>query len=102
MDGSSKGLVGRIVIDLRHEHIGTVVDVIFDDDSSDQPSVAVVDPGVLRSSRYVPISEYSRTGDGRLVVPYTAEQVKSGPKAGRDHVLTGDIRHAMDEHYRAD
>lgn len=100
MNNSSElNLVGRIVIDLRHEPIGKVVDVIFEDDAPADPRYAVVQTGLLKTGRYVPVNEFSRTGDGRIVVPFEAEKVKSGPKAPKDHIVSHDLEHQMVEHY---
>ena len=99
---SESSLVGRMVIDLRHEPIGKVVDVIFEDGAAADPRYAVVQTGVLRTSRYVPVREFSRTGDGRIVVPFDAEKVKSGPKAAKDHIVSNDLEHRMAEHYGID
>jgi hypothetical protein len=97
-DSSDGGLVGRIVIDLRHEPIGKVVDVIFEEAGSG-PKLAVVDPGLFRSSRYVPLDKYGRTGDGRIVLPYEADLVRSAPKAPKEHIVTRELEDRLAEHY---
>lgn len=101
-NSSESNLVGRIVIDLRHEPIGKVVDVIFEDDAPADPRYAVVQTGLLKGSRYVPVTEFSRTGDGKIVVPYEVEKVKSGPKAAKDHIVSHDLEDQMVQHYGLD
>lgn len=100
-NSSDGGLVGRIVVDLRHEPIGKVVDVIFEDTGSD-PKLAVVDPGLFRSSRYVPLARFARTGDGRIVLPYAADVVRSAPKAPREHIVTRELEDRVADHYPDD
>ena len=92
------GLVGRIVVDLRHEPIGKVVDVIFEESGSD-PKLGVIDPGLFRSSRYVPLARFGRTGDGRIVVPYEADLVRSAPKAPKEHIVTRELEDRLADHY---
>lgn len=93
---SNSGLVGRIVIDPRHEPIGRVVDVIFEDPD---PGIAVVDPGLFRASRFVPMRRFGRTGDGRIVVPFEAERVRGAPKAPKEHIVTRELRDRLEDHY---
>jgi uncharacterized protein YrrD len=97
-DSSDSGLVGRIVIDVRHEPIGKVIDVIFEDAGSD-PRVAVVDTGLFRSGRYVPLDRFGRTGDGRIVLPYPADHVRRGPKAPKHHIVTRELEDRLADHY---
>ncbi|MDH3250059.1 MAG: PRC-barrel domain-containing protein [Acidimicrobiia bacterium] len=101
INSSDSGLVGRIVVDLRHEPIGKVVDVIFEDSGS-APKVGVVDPGLFRSSRYVPLARFGRTGDGRIVLPFEAEVVRSAPKAPKEHIVTPELEDLLADHYPAD
>ncbi len=100
-DSSDSGLVGRIVVDLRHEPIGKVVDVIFEDAGPD-PKLAVIDPGLFRSSRYVPLARFGRTGDGRIVLPFEADVVLSGPKAPKEHIVTRELEDRVADHYPSD
>jgi hypothetical protein len=100
-DSSDNGLVGRIVVDLRHEPIGKVIDVIFEDAGSD-PKLAVVDPGFLRSGRYVPLDRFGRTGDGRIVVPFEADVVRRAPRAPKEHIVTRELEDRLADHYPAD
>lgn len=97
-NSSEGGLVGRIVVDLRHEPIGKVVDVIFEDAGSD-PKLAVIDPGLFRSSRYVPLDGFGRTGDGKIVLPYEAGVVRSAPKAPKEHILTRELEDRLADHF---
>ena len=95
---SDSGLVGRIVVDLRHEPVGKVVDVIFEDAGSD-PKLGVIDTGLFRSSRYVPLERFGRTGDGRIVLPYEAAVIRRGPKAPKEHIVTRELEDRLAEHY---
>ncbi len=97
---SDSGLVGRIVIDLRHEPIGKVVDVIFED-AGPAARFAVVDPGPFRASRYVPIDRFGRTGDGRIVLPFEAERVRTAPKAPKEHIVTRELQDRLADHYNS-
>ena len=97
-NSSDSGLLGRIVVDLRHEPIGRVVDVIFEESGSG-PKVGVIDPGLFRSSRYVPLARFGRTGDGRIVLPYEAGVVRSAPKAPKEHIVTRELEDRLADHY---
>lgn len=100
-NSSDSGFVGRIVVDLRHEPIGKVVDVIFEDAGA-HPKLAVVDPGLFRSSRYVPLARFGRTGDGRIVLPFEADVVRSAPKAPKEHIVTQELEDRLADHYPPD
>lgn len=99
MTGTNTWL-GREIVDLRHEPIGKVVDVLYNDSGGgDQPELAIVNPGLFKSAYCVPVTEHARTGTGEIVVPFEASKVKQSPKAPKDHVLTVDIREAIASHY---
>lgn len=80
---------GCTLVDEDGERIGDISDVIFGATST-TPEWLVVDPGMLRSERYVPASGSRRTARGDVVVPFRAHTVKSSPKADRRHILTRD------------
>ena len=90
--------VGHTVIDQHHERVGKVTDVIFDD-RRDRADWLIVDPGVFRAERVVPV-EGSYTSDaGAIVVPYDKRWVMSAGKAPGHHVLTELETRQLDAHY---
>jgi len=90
-------LTGHPVLDDQHEKVGTVKDVVYDE--SGTPRWAVVDPGPLRSEKFVPVEGSYMTESGELVIPYAKDQVKHAPKAPRDHVLDRRTEHVLEDHY---
>jgi hypothetical protein len=93
---------GHEVLDEHSQHIGQVTDVFYDQETVDvlpAPTWLVVDPGVLRSSHYVPVAGCYRTEEGAIVVPWDKEWVKSSTKATGDHVLTQEEREQLRSHY---
>jgi len=90
-------LTGHVVVDDHHQKIGTVSDVIYDDRGDAR--WAVVDPGPLRSEKFVPVDGSYVTEGGEVVIPYGKEQVKHAPKAGRDHVLDSRTASELEQHY---
>ena len=90
-------LTGHAVLDDQHEKVGTVKDVVYDE--SGTARWAVVDPGPLRSEKFVPVEGSYMTESGELVIPYAKDQVKHAPKAPRDHVLDRQTEHVLEEHY---
>lgn len=89
---------------LQDEHgtpLGAVSDVIYEGATS-EPTWLVVKPGLLRAEHYVPARGAYQTDDRRLVVPFTADQVKSAPKAKGDHVLNNEVRSLLAQHYHLD
>jgi hypothetical protein len=90
-------LTGHQVVDDHHERVGTVRDVLYDD--SGEPRWAVVDPGVMRAEKFVPVEGSYLTEEGELVIPYGKDQVKQSPKAPRNHVLDSHTELVLEEHY---
>jgi hypothetical protein len=90
-------LTGHVVVDDHHEKVGTVSDVLYDDGG--EPRWAVVDPGVMRPEKFVPVEGSYVTDDGEMVIPYGKDQVKHSPKAPRDHVLDSRTEFVLEEHY---
>lgn len=86
------------VLDPSGEVIGTVEDVIFDEGTG-SPRWAVVKPGVLHRSHYVPLAGAQRNDDGDVLVPYPANVVTSAPAASSEHVLSPADEVALEEHY---
>ena len=58
-----------------------------------------MDPGPLRAEKFVPVEGAYVTESGEMVIPYDKNQVKSAPKAPRDHVLDSQTEGALEEHY---
>lgn len=88
---------GSKLLDEHGSRIGTISDVVFEE--FDDPAWLVVKPGLFRAEHFVPTEGAYRTENGNVVVPYSAEQVRSAPKAKRDHVLAGSDRVRAVEHY---
>jgi len=88
---------GREALDDNLEKIGTVTDVLYDQEG--EARWAVVNPGLLHRERYVPVEGSFTTDDGQVVVPYSKDTVKSARAAGRDHVLDPVVERALEEHY---
>ena len=93
-------LTGHVVVDDHHQKVGTVSDVLYDDRG--EPRWAVVDPGPLRSEKFVPVEGSYVTERGDVVIPYGKDQVKHAPKAGRDHVMDSRMDSVLAKHYEVD
>ena len=90
-------LTGHPVFDQHHDKVGTVSDVVYDD--TGEPKWAIVDPGPLRPEKFVPVEGAYTTNEGDFVLPYDKSQVKSSPKASRDHVLDPEAERELTRHY---
>lgn len=88
---------GHDVVDSDYRLIGTIDDVMYD--QSGEPTWAVVNLGLLKSSHYLPVTSGYLAEDGKFVVPYDKRTVKSAPKAQRDHVLAPEVEAKLQEHY---
>lgn len=95
--GTPPNLTGHAVVDDRHQKVGTVSDVLYDETGSAR--WAVIDPGPLRSEKFVPVEGAYITETGEVVIPYGKDQVKHAPKAGRDHVLDSQTEMELEDHY---
>jgi len=95
--GATTSLTGHPVLDDHHTKVGTISDVVYDESGS--PRWAVVDPGPLRSEKFVPVEGSYLTESGEIVIPYGKDQVKHAPKAPRDHILDRETEHVLEEHY---
>ncbi len=89
---------GQDVIDEEGNKLGTVTDVVSDS-STLEPQWLVVDVGVMKGDRYVPVPGSYRSTKGHIVVPYTRQIVTHAPKAHRDHVPTIESERELREHY---
>jgi hypothetical protein len=98
-DDTHLGLTGHTVVDAALTKVGTVTDVLFDDDRAEAPRWAVVKTGLLGGEHLVPLDDSYVDQDGRLVVSPMKRDIKRAPKVGRDHVLTLRTRYELHEHY---
>jgi sporulation protein YlmC with PRC-barrel domain len=89
---------GHEVVGADGEVIGTVSDVFYDD-HVDRPKWLVVDPGLLRKERLVPIEGSYESDDGRLVLPYDKKWVKDGPTVSSDHYPDPATTQLAERHY---
>ena len=96
-DAEPTNLTGHAVLDDHHHKVGTISDVLYDE--SGVPRWAVVDPGVMRAEKFVPVAGAYVTDRGEMVIPYAKEQVKQAPKAPRDHVLDSMTEGVLEQHY---
>jgi PRC-barrel domain len=87
---------GHRVLDESGRPIGRISDVVYDDRS---PRWLVVDVGFFGVSHYAPAAATFQTIDGDVVAPFTKDDVKTAPKAHRDHVLTRELEAKIADHY---
>lgn len=92
--------LGKDVIDEQGTKIGTVTDVLPDDETG-EPAWVVVSIGVLRSEHFVPLGAAYQSEQGRLVLPFDRDMVKHSPRAKRDHVLERATAEELRRYYRA-
>jgi sporulation protein YlmC with PRC-barrel domain len=92
---------GHQVVGSDGEIIGTVSDVFYDDHVNG-PKWLVVDPGLFRRERLVPIEGSYETDDGRLVLPYDKKWVKHGPTVSGDHYPDAASTRRAEAHYHAE
>jgi hypothetical protein len=90
-------LTGHPVLDDHHNKVGMVSDVLYDDRG--EARWAVVDPGMMRAEKFVPVQGAYLTESGEMVIPYAKDQVKQAPKAPRDHVLDSRTEIELTRHY---
>ena len=88
---------GRPVLDERGIALGSISDVVYDDGG--RPEYLVVDPGIFRSSHYVPVQGSHATAHGEVVVPWDKFWFKQAPKASGQHLLSTLDRHMLEVHY---
>lgn len=95
------GWVGQMVTDEQHRKIGKVVDVLYEDDTSNTPDWAIVRVG-LRSDHFLPLDNAYRTRDERVVVPYDPTTVKRAPRAPKEHIFPVGVKEEALAHYGMD
>lgn len=96
--GHQPQFLGHQVVDPSGEVVGTIEDVLFDR-HTDAPKWAVVNPGTLHRSHYVPLTGAQRNDDGDVAVPYSKDLIRQAPAASDEHVLTEEDEQALQDHY---
>jgi sporulation protein YlmC with PRC-barrel domain len=89
---------GHDVIDPHGAPVGTVKHVIYDDQGVDAEYL-VVDPGPLRSARYVPVAGSYFAVTDRIVVPWDKVWIRRAPKATGSQDLSLFDRRTLEVHY---
>lgn len=89
---------GHEVIDVDGDVIGHVSDVLYDDHVGG-PKWLVVDPGIFRKERLVPIEGSYETDDGKIVIPFDKRWVKEGPTVNHEHYPDSATTKLADQHY---
>ena len=88
---------GHDVVDPDHRLIGTISDVLYDQQG--EPEWAVVDLGLLRSAHYLPVAAGYMSESGEFVVPFDKRIVKGAAKADRRHFLDSATEGDLLRHY---
>ncbi|MCB1002211.1 MAG: PRC-barrel domain-containing protein [Acidimicrobiales bacterium] len=91
---------GHQVIDEHGEPVGTVSDVFYDDETSTEPTWLVVDPGVFRKERLVPIAGSYETDEGKIVVPFDRKWIKQAPVVDAHHYPDDAARQHAEQHFQ--
>jgi hypothetical protein len=90
-------LTGHDVVDDQLTKVGTVTDVLSDEQST--PRWAVVKTGVFGGERFVPLERSYLDTDGRLVVPISKGDIKRAPRVRGDHVMTTEVQRELRDYY---
>jgi hypothetical protein len=98
-DSHEPRMVGHRMVSEQGAVIGRVNDVLVDD-TAVSDAWAIVDPGLMRPERFVPLAAAYVADDGDVVVPYDKNTVKHAPRAD-DHVLTPAVREELAAYYGA-
>ena len=87
------------VVDETDHKIG-VLEAVYVDTATDQPSMATVRTGMPTRHRlvFVPVGEVT-AGPGYVRVPFTKSLVKSAPSIGTDDILPAEEEEAIFQHY---
>lgn len=88
---------GHDVVDPDRRLIGTISDVLYDEQGAAE--WAVVDLGLLRSAHYLPVAAGYMSESGEFVVPFDKRVVKGAPKADRRHVVDASVEGELLRHY---
>ena len=89
---------GHQVVDQHGDVVGTVSDVFYDD-ARNEPTWLVVDPGLLRKERLVPVDGSYEAEDGRIIVPFDREWIKQAPAVDGRHYPDRTIRQHAAQHF---
>lgn len=92
---------GHDVIDRDGETVGTVSDVFYEDGATD-PSWLVVDPGVFRKERLVPVEGSYETREGKIMVPFDKNWIKDAPKVDGSTYPDLSLRQQSAQHFGLD
>jgi hypothetical protein len=95
---TSPGLNDAPVVDIGHQLVGRVTDVLFDDREF-APRWAVVKTGLFGGEHFVPLHNSYVDEAGRLVVPFDKMSIKHAPKTRGDHVLSPEIAKELRDYY---
>ncbi len=87
------------VVDQAGHKIGTVSDVVSDV-ATLEPLWLIVDVGLMKSRHYLPADSAHQTAEGRLVIPFDKDTVKTASKPNKGHVLSAEDERDLREHYR--
>ncbi|PZS14474.1 MAG: hypothetical protein DLM57_14475 [Pseudonocardiales bacterium] len=91
-------LDGADVVNDLDEQLGTVVG-LFVDDESETPTWVAVRSGLFgRHHSLVPLAQ-SRWDDGRLLVPYTSDDLAAAPHGDQEVALDAEQERVLFEHY---
>jgi ribosomal 30S subunit maturation factor RimM len=88
---------GHDVVDPDHRLIGTISDVLYDQQGDAE--WAVVDLGLLRSAHYLPVAAGYMSEAGEFVVPFDKAVVKGAAKADRRHFMDSSTENQLVLHY---
>jgi hypothetical protein len=88
---------GRPVLDEHGLPLGSIADIVHDD--SGRPEYLVVDPGVFRAAKCVPIRGSYATSFGEIVVGWGRARFRDAPKAGKGNILSSLERDLLEVHY---
>ncbi len=88
---------GHTVVDPQRKEIGTISDVVFDAEGA--PTWAVVEMGLLHAEHYLPVAPGYMSESGEFVVPFDKRQVKTAPKADKNHFVDASTESKLNRHY---
>jgi len=92
-------LTDRKVVDDHFETIGTVTDVIYDSEQTEEPRWAIVKTGKFGGEHPAPVEGAYVAESGDLVVPFDKNKIKHAPKVPHDHVLSRDAEEEIAQYY---
>ena len=92
---------GHEVIDQHGQTVGTVTDVFYSE-RGNEPEWLVVDPGIFRKERLVPVEGAHNTPDGKVHVPFDKDLIKDAPVVDSDHFPRRATRQRAAQHFGVD